>query len=212
MPRLKIALSTKPPYGEITPECEQAALDAGKLLETLGHEVDTATPDWGAILAAATGPMSVPGAAALISPEQYELLEPRNQPLVRRLAAMTIVEHQRWVKQTRAAAASFSSFWEGFDVLVTPTAGMVAPSVDWAPWNLAPEEHSRRFASFPNFAQPFNLSGQPAISLPLGWSPEGLPIGIQIAGRFLDEGRLLALGAELEQAAPWSHRTPPDLT
>ncbi len=212
LPRLKVALCTTPPLGEVTHDCEMAAIEAGNLLESLGHTVERATPDWEAILVAAAGPMSVPGAAALVNPEEYSLVEPRNRPLVSRLAAMTVLDHYRWVEQTRAAAASFVRFWDRFDVLVSPTCGVVAPSVDWAPWDQTPEEHMKLFAAFPSFAQPFNLSGQPAMSLPLGWSSEGLPIGVQIAGRKLGEAQLLALAAELERAAPWAHRTPLDPT
>ncbi len=210
LPRLKVALCTTPPFGEVTHECESAAIEAGKLFESLGHAVETATPDWTAILVAAAGPMSVPGAAALVSPEEYHLVEPRNRPLVTRLAAMTVLDHYRWATQTRAAAQSFIKFWDRFDVLLSPTCGMVAPSVDWAPWDQTPEEHVKLFASFPSFAQPFNLSGQPALSLPLSWSSDGLPIGVQIAGRKLSESQLLALAAELERAAPWENRIAPD--
>jgi amidase len=61
----------------------------------------------------------------------------------------------------------------------------------------------------PNFAQPFNLSGQPTISLPMYWSPDGIPIGVQLAGRYLEEELLLSVAAQLEKAAPWAHRAPP---
>ncbi len=80
--------------------------------------------------------------------------------------------------------------------------------MSWAPWDQTPEEHMRVFASFPNFAQPFNISGQPAMSLSLGWSPTGLPIGVRLAGRPLDEGLSLAVAAQLEQAMPWAGRAP----
>ena len=210
LPRLKIAVSTTPPLGAITEACEGAAFQASQLLTSLGHSVEMATPEWDAIMVAAGGPMSVPGAAALVGPDQYDQLEPRNRPLVSRLATMTLVDHDQWARQTLAAAATFLRFWDRYDVLVTPTCGMVAPSVDWAPWDLSPEEHMALFASFPNFAQPFNLSGQPAISLPLYVDPDGLPIGIQLGGRLLDEGTILGLAAELERAAPWADRIAPD--
>jgi amidase len=209
LPRLRIALTTTPPLGRVTTDCEKATIDTATLLESLGHTVEAATPDWSTILAAAALPMSAPGPAALISPDQYDLVEPRNLPLIRRLAAMTLLEHEQMVKTARAASATFLRFWDHFDVLLTPTCGTLAPPVEWAPWNLSADQHMERFAEFPNFAQPFNVSGQPAISLPLGWSSEGLPIGVQLAGRPLEEQRLLALAAELERAAPWADRVPP---
>ena len=65
------------------------------------------------------------------------------------------------------------------------------------------------FMTFPNFAQPFNLSGQPAFSLPLAWSAAGLPIGMQLAGRPFGETTLVRLAAQLETARPWAEHRPP---
>jgi amidase len=82
--------------------------------------------------------------------------------------------------------------------------------VSWAPWEQTSAEHMATFGTFPNFAQPFNLSGQPALSLPLAWSSSGLPIGVQLAGRRLSEVDLLRLATQLEVALPWdSHGHPP---
>ena len=157
------------------------------------------------------GPMSVPGPAALVAPEEYHLVEPRNRPLLEAGARLTVLEHSRWVDLVRASSRQFLSFWDRFDVLLTPTAGIVAPSVAWAPWDQTPAEHMATFMTFPNFAQPFNLSGQPACSLPLAWSSEGLPIGMQLAGRHFGEATLVRLAAQLEAARPWADRHPPAL-
>ena len=58
------------------------------------------------------------------------------------------------------------------------------------------------------FTYPFNISGQPAISLPLGWSDDGLPIGVQLVGQPYGEARLIALAAQIERAQPWQSRYP----
>jgi amidase len=209
--RLRVAVSSVPPFGIVEEVCAAAAATAGDVLESLGHAVEPATPDWGAILVAAAGPMSVPGAAALVGPDEYDLVEPRNRPMIERLTAMTVLEHSRWVDQVRRASIDFTALWDDYDVLITPTCGMTPPAVGWAPWDRSFDEHSAVLGSLPNFAQPFNLSGQPAISLPLAWSPDGIPIGVQLAGRFLQEGLLLSLARELEEAVPWSDRLPPTI-
>ena len=107
------------------------------------------------------------------------------------MSRLTVLEHAEWVEQVRTAAEAFLAFWGTYDLLVTPTAGIVAPPVSWAPWDQDPEAHMATFMDFPNFAQPFNLSGQPALSLPLVWSDFGLPIGVHLAGRRLDDALLL---------------------
>jgi amidase len=208
---LRVAVTTTAPFGEVDGECAQATIAVAEALESLGHHVETGTPDWGAILVAATGPMTVPGAAGLVGLDQVEALEPRNRPILARLAALTVVDHARWVEQTRAAALEFLRFWDDVDVLVSPTAGMLPPAVDWAPWDQTPEEHVATFSTFPNFAHPFNLSGQPALSLPLAWSAAGLPLGVQLAARRFDETTLLRVARQLEQALPWAGRRPKDV-
>ena len=154
----------------------------------------------GVILQAAFGPMEVPGPAGLVGPADYDLVQPRNRPMIERLAAL-VAENPEWVRLTRQCSLEFLTFWEGYDVLVSPTSGIVAPSVDWAPWDQTPDAHMATFAGFPSFAQPFNLSGQPALSSP--WvSSTGLQIGVQLAGRRLSEGTLLGLTAQMESAIP----------
>ena len=105
--------------------------------------------------------MSVPGPAGLVGLDQLEFVEPRNRGMIERGASLTLVEHAQWVEQCRAASLEFLELWDDIDILVTPTCGMVPPSVDWAPWDQTAEEHMATFATFPNFAQPFNLTGQP---------------------------------------------------
>jgi amidase len=205
---LRIAVSTSPPMGETEPECADATTAVADVLASLGHSVEWRTPDWNAILVAALGPMNVPGPAGDVGLDRIDLVEPRNRPLIERGATYTVVEHAQWVEQCRAAALEFLRFWDDVDVLLTPTCGMLPPSVDWAPWHQSPEEHMTTFMTFPNFAQPFNLSGQPALSLPLTWSDGGLPIGMQLAGRRFDEATLLRLAGQLEQARPWADRRP----
>ncbi len=204
--RVRIGVCTTPPIGVVHPDCAAAADGVAALLGELGHHVEAATPAWDVILAVAFGPMMVPGPAALVSAADLDRVEPRNRTTVVHLASLTILEHHKWVEAVLAARRRFCELWSTIDVLVTPTVGVLPPPVTWARWNDDVATHRARFATFPNFAHPFNLSGQPAISLPLGWSAEGLPIGVQLVGRSLDESTLFRVAAELERVRPWADR------
>jgi amidase len=209
LPRLRIAVTTDAPFGETTSECAAAADDAAQALQAAGHTIETATPRWDLLLAVSAFPMQIPGAAALVPSDRLGDVEPRNRPMIERLAHLTVLEHANALQHVRQAACTFLEFWDTYDVLLSPTAGIVAPSVDFAPWHQEPDAHMATFATFPNFAQPFNLSGQPAVSVPTHWTNEGLPVGVQLAGRRLDEARLLQLAHELELARPWNTHRPP---
>jgi amidase len=148
-------------------------------------------------------PMAAPSIANLIDIADIDRLEPRNQAMLRYERDLTVLEHFRMIERTRAARLAFLKLWSDVDVLITPVAGIVAPPVEWAPWDQTPEEHHRRFANYANFAHPFNLSGQPAISLPLEWTEAGLPIGVQLVGRPLEDATILSLGMQFEEASPW---------
>ena len=152
--------------------------------------------------------MSGPGLGALVEGSDVDRLEPRNRAMWRAAQDVTVVDSLRVLPRAHAARRTFLEFWDTYDVLVTPTCGIEPPAVGWARWDQSPEEHRATFGTFPNFPQPFNLSGQPAISLPLHWSSKGMPIGVQIVGRVFDEATLIRLAAELEQVSPWADRTP----
>ena len=104
-----------------------------------------------------------------------------------------------------------ATWWEnGFDVLVTPTQAAPPPEIGWI--SSTPEEPYRSFvrsAPYGVCTLPFNMSGQPAISLPLHWTPDGLPVGAQLVAAYGREDILLAVAAQLEEAAQWSKRRPP---
>jgi amidase len=98
------------------------------------------------------------------------------------------------------------------DLLVTPTiARLPAPlgELNQNREGMTAMEWTRQIFSYVPFTPLFNVTGQPAISLPLPWSAGGLPVGVQLAGHFGDEATLLRLAAQLEQARPWAAKRPP---
>jgi amidase len=106
--------------------------------------------------------------------------------------------------QTRAVLAQ----WAGFDVILTPTVNGPAPLVTDIVDREDPArdfEQQKRWAAW---TAAFNMTGQPAINLPLYWTDAGLPVGVQLIGHMFAEELLISLAAELEQAHPWADRKP----
>jgi amidase len=113
-------------------------------------------------------------------------------------------------RQLRVLNRQILSLFEEVDVFLTPVLGTPPPPIGHIdPVGLEPREVGKRQARAFPFTPPFNFTGQPAMSVPLAWSSDGLPLGMQFAGRYADEGTLYRLAAQLEQARPWIHRKPP---
>ena len=104
-----------------------------------------------------------------------------------------------------------AGWWaDGFDLLLTPTAARPAPRLGELVCHAEnPLEDWARSAPFGIFTSPFNLTGQPAISLPLGTSTNGLPVGVQLVAAYGREDQLLQVAAQLEKARPWHDCWPP---
>jgi len=220
-------------------ECKVAVHETGRLLESLGHrvsyvEVPVQRQAWAeAFLTLAAG-----GAAALIplaaemggksspDPADFELPTWILGQVGRKLTADRMAVAMR---ETRLAGRAMARFHEEFDMLVTPTLGRLP----WPHGDLGPSAFEQRMMEglrrapvgpalmmlfrqlgtrilepIPNTAL-FNMTGQPAMSVPLHWSSDGLPVGVQFVGRFGEESALLRLAGQLEQARPWFGRTPP---
>jgi aspartyl-tRNA(Asn)/glutamyl-tRNA(Gln) amidotransferase subunit A len=93
------------------------------------------------------------------------------------------------------------------DVLVTPTAPIPAPKLDAGPGEIGAPLGALR-STLRRLTQPFNITGSPAVTVPCGFSHDGLPIGLQLIGRPFDEARLLNLAYAYEQSTPWKDRHP----
>src|SRR5262249_58569635 len=103
-----------------------------------------------------------------------------------------------------------ASWWEsGFDLLLTPTLPEPPPPLGHFRPDPDPLVAGLRATAFAAFTMPFNTTGQPAISLPLHWTSDGLPVGIQLVAPYDGEDLLLRVAAQLEEAQPWADRRPP---
>ncbi len=220
--RLRIALCDTTLTGApIDPEVRAAVLATASLLESLGHAVEPARPgaDVAMMMRAWTDIVAIGTALTIRSGLKGRALTSDLVEGVGRGAAA----HAETLHPTRYLAAvndihafgrqMAAFFHDGPDILLTAT--LAEPPARIGRFNHATEDYlgyrigpDGIFAYSP-FCAAFNASGQPAASLPLGWSRDGLPIGIHLAAAFGDDERLIALCAEIESAKPWvAHRAP----
>jgi amidase len=200
-------------------DCAAAAREAAALLTSLGHIVETASPpqllDLQARRAtgatwAAGGADSMNHFADLIGREPTEDdVEPFTWARWQRAKTITLREYMAAANKQQAWAVEVSQWWSQYDVLVTPATGEPAPTIDeMVPDSDEPWRIDRRYARIAVFTIPFNVTGHPAISLPLARSGSGLPVGVQLVAGHFREDVLIRVAAQLESAAPWHHRRP----
>ena len=120
------------------------------------------------------------------------------------LGTVTYLSSRQWLG---AWARRMAHWWTRYDLLLTPTLGAPPPELGWFT-AAGPRHEGRRIASFIPYTAQFNMTGQPAISLPLHWTPEGLPVGVQLVAAYGREDVLIQVASQLEQAAPWTGRRP----
>ncbi len=136
-------------------------------------------------------------------------VEPVTWAIIERGRSVSGAQHAADVEGLRLWSREIASDLQTYDVFVTPA--LTQPPRPLGYWDMSETDIDRYNAKWTDavFMYPFNLSGLPAMSLPLSWSSAGLPIGVQFVGRYGEEATLLALGAVLEQERPWRDRRPP---
>ena len=216
--RLRIALMEQNPFGApVHPDCLAAARSAAKLCESLGHQVEVAAPalDVGALfgsmgIVTATGVLHTVGAREkeLGRPVREDELEPLNWRSLQ--LARTYTADQTYTARTAfdKGARSIDIFLQTYDLILSPVTAGPAPLLGTMSLDQPFEDYARVAMTASPFTAIFNMTGHPAMAVPLHWSEQGMPFGAQFAGRYGDEATLLALAAQLEQAAPWKDRRP----
>ena len=220
-PRLKVGLMLQTPGNEFVmhPEVLEATKQAGRILEGMGHHVDVSHPqaldsdvmlknaivimrswttmaleDWGQRIGRPIGPQDI---------------EPMNWEFFKEGQTFTSVQYVRALERLHAWSREVEGWWNEFDLLVTPTICELPPQLGaFRPTNdpLAPFHMGKVISCM---ARPFNITGQPAISVPLAMSQSGLPIGIQMVATEGREDLLLQVAAQLELQHHWQERRPP---
>jgi amidase/6-aminohexanoate-cyclic-dimer hydrolase len=218
--RLRVALVETPPSGvAVHPDCRAAVNDAAQLLERLGHSVEPARLDLdgGQLTEALTLTVSVDVAARLerrgaergraVAQGEVEAVTWRMAERGRTVAAQAYQEARRTFD---AAGAVVGRTFERYDIILSPT--LAEPPGKLGRLGLSPTDfgaYARAFAAFAPHTALYNGIGAPAMSVPLSWNAEGLPIGVMFAARYGAEALLLSLAAQLETARPWANRRPP---
>jgi amidase len=195
-------------------ECVDAALAGARLLEGLGHSVDAAAPP-GLIDDEAVANITLvrscrsaalnPIQTALGRPYRQDEVEPYTWATTAAGRATSAADYLRAAEWQQKWSARIVSWWDDYDLLLTPGTGRIPMRLD----DLVPPPHDPlsigpTFHSIRSFAAPFNVTGQPAITLPLHRTAAGLPVGVQLVAAPNREDLLLRVAAQLESAAPWS--------
>ncbi len=218
---LRIGLLDHHPFGPaVHPECAQAARDTATLLESLGHHVEHAFPPAmaNAEFARRFGAMwstNMGASFARIEAQLGRPLGPDDVELVNRVQAefargVNGVDYALSLSANVEFRRAVQQWWtEGWDLLLTPTlAEPPAPIGTFLNDEQNPMAPMARAGQYVAFTPAFNASGQPAISLPLHWTPDGLPVGVQLVAAYGRDDLLLRVAAQLEEANPWTHRRP----
>ena len=137
--------------------------------------------------------------------------EPMNRAQAEFAKLFTSIDYARAQASVAQFRRAVQAWWtQGWDLLLTPTLAQVpVPLGTFSNNSEQPMAPLARSGVFVPFTPPWNTSGQPAISLPLHWSAQGLPVGVQLVAAYGREDVLFRIAGQLERAQPWAHRTPP---
>jgi amidase len=221
--RLRIGLMPVAARGapECHPECRAAVESAGRLLESLGHDVALAYPaaldeyarvqgGFGALVSCWTAKGLAYWGQELGTPLQESDVEPATWLLAKAGEAVTAQAYLEALEDLHAWSRLMASWWaSGFDLLVTPTLAIPPPRLgEMAGTPDNPMAGMQKLTQATPYTIPFNITGQPALSLPLAWNHAGLPIGVQFAAAANREDLLFRIASQLESEQPWHERRP----
>ncbi len=211
---LRIAFSADLGYAPVMPEIVEIVAGAVAVFSDLGARVEAVDPGFDDPAGLFRTHWYAGAAAALggLSPEKKALLEPDLLAVVEEGEAIGLVDYLHAVQARAALGAHMRQFHQSWDLLITPSisvspfaVGQLTPApdkgVDWA----------RDWTAWTPFSFPFNLTQQPAISIPCGFTADGLPVGLQIVGPMHADALVLRAARAFEAATPWHLRHPPHL-
>ena len=215
---LRIAYTSRAPNGaKVEAESLRVLAETAKLCADLGHRVEEADPE---VDRAAIVPtfMTIAAANTVVNLGTHPTAgHPPRSDEVERITWGTAklgekvsgADYVRAIQTAHRLGRQMAAFHERWDVLLTPGLGTLPPKLGWIDMMMDDvDEYWRRVFAFSPFTVWFNLTGQPAIVLPIGRSGTGLPVAVQLVARAGDEGILFRLASRLETARPWLDRRP----
>ena len=218
---LRIGLLDHDPHGvRVDDECRDAARNTAKLLESLGHKVEESWPEalndasfpprFGAMWATGQAVSRDSLSALLGRPATKDDIEAVNWEQAERASRASALDYAKSVAAAAMFRRAVAQWWtDGFDLLVTPTLSRIPfPVGSFTNDPSDPLKPSRLASEWVRFTAQFNMTGQPAISLPLGRTASGLPVGVQLVAAYGREDLLIRVASQLEAAAPWKSFTP----
>jgi Asp-tRNA(Asn)/Glu-tRNA(Gln) amidotransferase A subunit family amidase len=214
--RLRVAFMRKPVGGTPLDAVLVAAVErTAKLLEGLGHQVEEAAPDYdpaasgealGTIMAANTWTnIQIRANGRVPGPDD---LEPVTRQAAEQGRQISAHDYIRAVQTFHRTGRQLGAFFERHDVLLSPTIARVSLPLGDVRMDGSSEQYQQALAPMVAFTSVCNAAGVPAMSMPLAWTEDGLPIGLQFIGGFGAEEMLFSLAAELEHVQPWRDRKP----
>jgi amidase len=208
--RLRIGRSAQSPVPgvEVHPDCLAAYEDATALLTELGHEVVDVEMPWNADLVPHFETLWASMATLTpVPPEREERLRPLTRWLRERGRALTAPELFQAQAGLQLAVRTAMPLYNGYDAILHPTLAQPPAPIGHFD-DVEPAENFERQKRFTPFTSVYNVTGQPAVNVPLHWTAGGLPIGVMLVGRMSEEATLIALSAQLEAARPWADKHP----
>jgi amidase len=216
--RLRIAMMRKDHRGvALHPECIKAVESAARLCESLGHVVEEAAPDIDLNTLRPQSQVLLCANVARALGMRWKFLGRKPDPtdvealtwsVYARGLKITGAEYVEALAANHAAGRKLAAFLTRYDVILTSTVAAPPPKLGYFDTDGDLVAFRTRVTDFLSVTPLYNATGSPAMSVPLHWTADGLPVGVHFGGRYGEEDKLLRLAAELEQAQPWFDRVP----
>jgi len=217
--QLRMALVTETPGGTpLDPACRSAAVETAKLCECRGHRVEEQKlPVDNALMREAflnvinvSIARTLEDAAKTLGRAVAEKdVEPVTWAMSQQGRRVDVIAYSRAIATTHQIGLAMARFQQSYDLILSPT--LAKPPVPLGVLRLSPENmqvFTKEITEFGPYTALYNVTGQPSMSVPLAWTPDGLPVGVMFSARFGDEATLFRLAAQLERAKPWAARRP----